>query len=48
MEVNGVDSGDGNEEALVILPVHDGKVIVKDGGRWESGREGGRGLVREA
>lgn len=34
VEVNGVDSGDGDEEALVILPVHDGKGIVKDGGRW--------------
>lgn len=32
IEVNGVDSGDGDEEALVILPVHDGKGIVKDGG----------------
>lgn len=32
VEVNGVDSSNGNEEALVILPVHDGKGIVKDGG----------------
>ena len=48
VEVNGVDSSNGNEEALVILPVHNGKGIVKDGGRWESGREGGRGLVLEA
>lgn len=30
IEVNGVDSGDGDEEALVVLPVHDGngKVVV--------------------
>mgnify|MGYP004701332049 FL=1 len=34
VEVNGVDSSNGDEEALVILPVHDGKGIVKDGGRW--------------
>ena len=31
IEVNGVYSGDGNEEALVVLPVHDGKGIVKSG-----------------
>ena len=32
IEVNGVDSGDGDEEALVVLPVHDGKGIVRSGG----------------
>lgn len=49
VEVNGVDSGDGDEEALVILPVHDGKGIVKDGGKWRVvEKEGGVWLGRHS
>ena len=34
VEVNGVDSSNGNEEALVILPVHNGKGKMVAGGEW--------------
>ena len=48
VEVNGVDSGNGNEEALVILPVHDGKGIVKDGGCGKVEMEGGVWIGRHS
>ena len=47
IEVNGVDSGNGDEEALVVLPVHDGKGIVKGGGKGRVvEKEGGVWLGR--